>query len=61
MTQFLNSLSLHQSGTSKLSRRIPGPAFGLFPFSMNPSEINDSYFETQTKQIENSAKPVTTN
>ena len=35
--------------------------FCLFQFPINLRETDNSYFETQTQQIENSAKPVTTN
>ena len=41
---------------------VPSPhGFGLFPFPTNMCEHESSYIETQTQQIENRAKTVTTN
>ena len=41
---------------------VPSPLiFGPFPFPFNPRETENSYFETQTQQRENSAKPVIIN
>ena len=56
------SISCLQSVVTVLDVPLPGPfSFGPLPLPLNPRETDNSHFETQTQQRENSAKPVIAN